>query len=33
MVRLASGQQMADMFGARELTAAEILTGDGTGDR
>jgi Animal haem peroxidase len=31
MVRLASGQQMADMFGARQLTAAEILTGDGTG--
>ncbi len=31
MVRLASGQQMAKMFGAKALTAAEILTGDGTG--
>lgn len=31
MVRLASGQQMADMFGVKPLTAAEILTGDGTG--
>jgi hypothetical protein len=31
MVRLASGQQMANMFGAKALTATEILTGDGTG--
>ncbi|MGH4001726.1 MAG: peroxidase family protein, partial [Pseudonocardiaceae bacterium] len=30
MVRLASGQQMASMFGAKALTADEILTGDGT---
>lgn len=30
MVRLASGQQMAHMFGAKELTADEILIGDGT---
>ncbi|HZA19054.1 MAG TPA: heme peroxidase family protein [Pseudonocardiaceae bacterium] len=31
MVRLASGQQMAYMFGAKVLTADEILIGDGTG--
>ena len=31
MVRLASGQQMAELFGVTPLTAAEILTGDGTG--
>lgn len=31
MVRLASGQQMADLFGVKPLTAADILTGDGTG--
>lgn len=31
MVRLASGQQMAELFGAKKLTEAEILTGDGTG--
>jgi hypothetical protein len=31
MVRLASGQQMAHMFGAKLLTGAEILNGDGTG--
>lgn len=31
MVRLASGQQMARLFGAKELTQAEILTGDGAG--
>jgi len=31
MIRLASGQQMAHLFGAKELTPAEILVGDGTG--
>lgn len=31
MVRLASGQQMAELFGAKVLTPAEILTGDGAG--
>ncbi|MCA1835410.1 MAG: heme peroxidase family protein [Actinobacteria bacterium] len=31
MVRLASGQQMANLFGVKPLTAADILTGDGTG--
>ncbi|MBC8091161.1 MAG: heme peroxidase [Pseudonocardia sp.] len=31
MVHLASGQQMAELFGAKKLTEAEILTGDGTG--
>ena len=31
MVRLASGQQMADLFGMKPLAAAEILAGDGTG--
>jgi hypothetical protein len=31
MVRLASGQQMADLFGVKSLTAGEILTGDGSG--
>jgi Animal haem peroxidase len=31
MVKLASGQQMADFFRVKKLTPAEILTGDGTG--
>lgn len=31
MVRLASGQQMADMFGAKQLIAEEILNGAGEG--
>ncbi|MGH3625632.1 MAG: peroxidase family protein [Sciscionella sp.] len=31
MVRLASGQQMAQLFGVKALTDTEILTGDGTG--
>jgi hypothetical protein len=31
MVKLASGQQMADFFRVKQLTSAEILTGDGTG--
>jgi hypothetical protein len=31
MVRLASGQQMAYLFGAKALTADQILIGDGAG--
>lgn len=31
MVKLASGQQMADFFRVKQLTPAEVLTGDGTG--
>lgn len=31
MVRLASGQQMAAVFGAKALTRSEVLTGDETG--
>jgi hypothetical protein len=31
MVKLASGQQMADCFHVKQLTPAEILTGNGTG--
>lgn len=31
MVKLASGQQMADLFRVKPLTSADILTGDGTG--
>ncbi len=31
MVKLASGQQMAELFGVKPLTPAEILIGDGTG--
>ncbi|MBV9057887.1 MAG: heme peroxidase [Pseudonocardiales bacterium] len=31
MVKLASGQQMADFFGVKQLTPAEILNGNGDG--